>query len=428
MPTPDAIARIHAREVFDSRGNPTVEVEVCCHGGALGRALVPSGASTGRHEAVELRDGDHARFQGKGVRQAVANVNERIARRLLGMTVTDQVSVDNALCQLDGTPNKSRLGANSLLGVSLACAHAGASARGLPLWRYLDADGVATLPLPMVNLISGGLHAGGNLDFQDFLLLPVGARSFSDALAMAIDVYRSLGPILTEDGYEGALVGDEGGYGPRLESNEEAIELILRAIAKAGYAAGKDAAIAIDMASTHFYRAHSYHLNATGGMVLSDDDMVDLLARWVKTYPVLSIEDGMAEDDWDGWKKLTAALGGEVQLIGDDLFATNLDRLRQGIAAGVANSILVKPNQIGTLTETLEVLKLARSAGYRLVISARSGETEDTTIADLAVATGAGQIKIGSVARGERLAKYNQLMRIEEASQASISFASWSSD
>jgi enolase len=424
MANPEAIARIHAREVFDSRGNPTVEVEIHCHGGAFGRAIVPSGASTGRHEAVELRDGDHTRFEGKGVRQAVANVCERIAPYLLGMSATDQTVVDRKLCELDGTPDKSRLGANAILGVSLACAHAGALARNVPLWRYLDTEGTATLPLPMVNLISGGLHAGGNLDCQDFLLLPIGARSFSEALAMAIGVYRALGPILMQKGYEGNLVADEGGYGPRLESNEEAIELILQAITKAGYAPGKDAAIAIDVASTHFFRAHSYHLNATGGMVLSNDDMLDLLTRWVNSYPVLSIEDGMAEDDWDGWRQLTAALGARVQLIGDDLFVTNPDRLRQGIAAGVANSILIKVNQIGTLTETFEVLKLARSAGYRPVISARSGETEDTTIADLAVATGAGQIKIGSVARSERLAKYNQLLRIEQVLGAG-KFAGW---
>jgi enolase len=387
--------------------------------------MVPSGASTGRYEAVELRDGDSTRFAGKGVRRAVANVHDQVAPRLMGMPATDQAGIDQLLCALDGTPDKSRLGANAILGVSLACARAAASALKLPLCSYLDTAGRARLPLPMVNLISGGLHAGGNLDFQDFLLLPVGARSFSDALAMAIAVYRSLGLVLREHGYEGALIGDEGGYGPRLESNEEAIELILEAIGKAGLVPGKDAALAVDVAATHFYRAQGYHLNATGGMVLSDDDMVDLLRRWVNQYPIFSIEDGMAEDDWNGWKKLTGALGKRVQLIGDDLFATNPERLRQGIGNNIANSILIKPNQIGTLTETLEVLELARSAGYRPVISARSGETEDSTIADLAVATGAGQIKIGSVARSERLAKYNQLLRLEEHLQSAVPFAAW---
>ncbi|TMQ35152.1 MAG: phosphopyruvate hydratase, partial [Planctomycetota bacterium] len=376
-------------------------------------------------EAVELRDGEATRYEGKGARRAVANVNEQIAPRLRGTPVTEQARVDETLRELDGTPDKSRLGANALLGVSLACAHAAAAAGNVPLWRYLDKDGSARLPLPMVNLISGGLHAGGNLDFQDFLMLPIGATSFSEALLMAVHVYRALGSILLQHGYEGALVGDEGGYGPRLESNEAAIEMILEAVTEAGYTPGTQVALGIDVASTHFYRAHSYHLNATGGMALMDDDMVDLLRRWVQNYPILSIEDGMAEDDWEGWRKLTAALGRRVQLIGDDLFATNPDRLRRGIAAKVGNSILIKLNQIGTLTETLEVLALARSAGYRPIISARSGETEDTTIADLAVATGAGQIKIGSVTRSERLAKYNQLLRIEEALGSGASFATW---
>jgi enolase len=425
MGAPEAITRIHAREVFDSRGNPTVEVEVHCQGGARGRAIVPSGASTGRHEAVELRDGEATRCEGKGARRAVANVNEQIAPRLSGTPVTEQARLDQNLRELDGTPDKSRLGANALLGVSLACAHAAAAAGNVPLWRYLDKDGTACLPLPMVNLISGGLHAGGNLDFQDFLMLPIGATSFSEALLMAVHVYRALGSILLRHGYEGALVGDEGGYGPRLESNEAAIEMILEAVTGAGYTPGTHVALGIDVASTHFYRAHSYHLNATGGMALMDDDMVDLLRRWVKAYPILSIEDGMAEDDWEGWRKLTAALGQRVQLIGDDLFATNPDRLRRGIAAKIGNSILIKLNQIGTLTETLDVLALARSAGYRPIISARSGETEDTTIADLAVATGAGQIKIGSVARSERLAKYNQLLRIEEELDDPAPFARW---
>jgi enolase len=425
VPPTDAIAHIHAREVLDSRGNPTVEVEVHCQGGARGRAIVPSGASTGRHEAKELRDGDPNRYGGKGVLRAVANVREHITPRLLGLPATDQARIDRTLCELDGTPDKSRLGANAVLGVSLACAHAAASARGLPLWRSLEKPGAARMPLPMINLISGGLHAGGNLDFQDFLLLPVGARSYSQALEMTVRVYRALSATLLRHGFEGVLVGDEGGFGPRLHSNEQAAELIVEAIAAAGYTPGQDAGLALDVASSHFYRDGRYHLSATKGQALAAEDLADLLVRWVERYPLLSIEDGMAEDDWDGWRTLTQALGRRVQLIGDDLFVTNPERLKRGIAEGVANSVLVKVNQIGTLTETLQVIDLARSAGYRPVISARSGETEDSTIADLAVATGAGQIKIGSVARGERLAKYNQLLRIEEEMGAGAPLAPW---
>jgi enolase len=423
--TAPPIVRIHAREILDSRGNPTVEVEVHCQGGAWGRASVPSGASTGRHEAVELRDGDPARYGGKGVRRAVANVREVIAPRLVGLPVTEQEHIDRLLCELDGTPNKARLGANAILGVSLACARAAAAARGQPLWHYLDRDGAARMPLPMVNLISGGLHAGGNLDFQDFLLLPLGARSHSEALEMTVAVYRALSGVLTAHGFEGTLVGDEGGFGPRLHSNEQAVQLAVKAIEKVGLNPGRDAALALDVASTHLYRNGAYHLKETGGRSLSAAEMTDLLRRWVGAYPILSIEDGMAEDDWDGWQVLTAALGARVQLIGDDLFVTNPDRLRRGIAAGVANSVLVKVNQIGTLTETLEVVRLARAAAYRAVISARSGETEDATLADLAVATGAGQIKIGSVARSERLAKYNQLLRIEEEMGPAARFGGW---
>ncbi len=424
MSEPETIVRVHAREVFDSRGNPTVEVDVHCAGGARGRAIVPSGASTGRHEAVELRDGDVTRHGGKGVRRAVANVNEQIGPRVVGLLASAQTHIDRLLGELDGTSNKSRLGANAILGVSLACAHAAAAARGQPLWRYLDSEGGARLPLPMVNLISGGLHAGGNLDFQDFLLLPVGARSYAEALEMTVAVYRALAAVLTAAGFEGVLVGDEGGFGPRLRGNEQAVELCLRAIEKAGRVPGRDAALALDVASTHFYRDGRYHLkDATAP--LAADQMTDLLARWAAAYPILSIEDGMAEDDWEGWGALTQALGGRVQLIGDDLFVTNPQRLRHGIEAGVANSVLVKVNQVGTLTETLEVVRLARGAGYRPVVSARSGETEDSTIADLAVATGAGQIKIGSVARSERLAKYNQLLRIEEEMGAAAPFSRW---
>ncbi len=422
----DSMSRIHAREVLDSRGNPTVEVEVFCQGGARGRAIVPSGASTGRHEAVELRDTDLPRFSGKGVRRAVANVKEIIAPRLLGKEVNDQAGLDRFLCELDGTPNKSRLGANAILGASLACAHAAAAARGLPLWRHLDTGGSARLPFPMVNLISGGLHAGGNLDLQDFLLLPIGARSFSEALEMTVSVYRALGATLAGHGFEGHLVGDEGGFGPRLKSNEQAMDMVLEAVHKAGLTPGREAALALDVASSHFFTDGEYDLSICGDTgPLSSDEMIDLLCRWVDRYPILSIEDGMAEDDWDGWKKLTAVLGKRIQLIGDDLFATNPERLKKGIESGVANSVLIKPNQIGTLTETLQVIELARSAGYRPVISARSGETEDSTIADLAVATGAGQIKIGSVARGERLAKYNQLLRIEEELGDRAIFAGW---
>jgi enolase len=422
--TDPTILRVHGREVLDSRGRPTVEVEVHCRGGAWGRAIVPSGASTGRHEAVELRDGEPGRYGGKGVRRAVGHVRDVLGPRVCGLAATEQELIDHTLCAADGTPNKARLGANAILGVSLACAHAAAAARGLPLWRHLDAAGAAVLPLPMVNLISGGLHAGGNLDLQDFLLLPIGARSYSEALEMAVAVYQSLGQVLTGHGFEGILVGDEGGYGPRLRSNEQAIELILEAVEVAGMTPGRQAALAIDVAASHFYRDGRYHLRADGGRALDAAGMVELLRGWVERYPVASIEDGLAEDDWDGWQKLTGALGSRAQLIGDDLFVTNPVRLREGIARGVANAILVKVNQIGTLTETLEVVRLARAAGYRAVISARSGETEDTTLADLAVASGAGQIKIGSVVRSERLAKYNQLLRIEEE-LGSERFATW---
>jgi enolase len=417
----DEIRSVRARQVLDSRGNPTVEVDVHLRS-ARGRAIVPSGASTGRHEAVELRDGDPTHFGGKGVRRAVANVNDVIAPRLLGMPAADQAAVDRLLIELDGTPNRSRLGANAILGVSLACAHAAAADAGKPLWRYLDTGGVARMPLPMVNLVSGGLHAGRNLDFQDFLLLPIGAGSYSQALEMTVNVYRSLSTTLIRHGFEGVLVGDEGGFGPRLRDNEQAVVLCLEAIERAGYSPGRDAALALDVASTHFYRDGRYHL---GGASLDADGMAALLESWVDRYPILSIEDGMAEDDWDGWRRLTERLGGRVQLIGDDLFVTNPERLSRGMGESVANCVLVKVNQVGTLTETLAVVSAARRAGYRAVISARSGETEDSTIADLAVATGVGQIKIGSVARSERLAKYNQLLRIEEELGSDAPFADW---
>ncbi|MCI0683219.1 MAG: phosphopyruvate hydratase [Gemmataceae bacterium] len=414
------IETIHAREVLDSRGNPTVEVEVRC-GAAVGRAIVPSGASTGRHEALELRDHDPARYAGKGVRRAVANVHEHIAPHLLGMPASAQRDIDHKLIALDGTADKSRLGANAILGVSLACAHAAAAARGVALWQYLD-TGAARMPLPMVNLISGGLHAGRNLEFQDFLLIPIGARGYSEALQITVAVYRALAGLLQEGGFEGVLVGDEGGFGPKLANNEEAVKIVVAAIERAGLTPGRDAAIALDVASTHFHDAGQYLLR---DRVLDAAGLTRLLAAWVGQHPIVSIEDGMAEDDWAGWRQLTQALGGRVQLIGDDLFVTNPVRLARGIQEGVANSVLIKVNQIGTLTETLDVIAQARAAGYRPVISARSGETEDTTIADLAVATGAGQIKIGSVARGERLAKYNQLLRIEEQMGANAPFAKW---
>lgn len=418
------IAAVHAREVLDSRGRPTVEVEVRTSTGASGRAIVPSGASTGKHEAVELRDGDPGRYGGLGVRKAVANVREVFAAALVGWEVANQAGLDAHLCQLDGTANKSRLGANAILGVSLACAHAAAASRGLPLWRYLD-RGQASLPLPMVNLISGGLHAGGNLDFQDFLLMPIAARSYSEALEMTVAVYRALSDVLKRHGLEGVLVGDEGGFGPKLQSNEQAVQLAFEAIAKAGLRPGTDAALALDVASTHFYRKGRYHLQEGGGTSLEAAKMVERLVRWVESYPIVSIEDGLAEDDWDGWRLLTEALGTRVQLVGDDLFVTNPERLRRGMEKGIANAVLVKVNQIGTLTEALQVVEQAHAGGYRCVVSARSGETEDVTLADLTVATGAGQIKIGSVARSERLAKYNQLLRIEEELERFSTFRLW---
>ncbi len=416
----DRITAIHARQVLDSRGQPTVEVEVHC-GTNMGRAIVPSGASTGKHEALELRDGDPSDYAGKSVRKAVANVRDVLGPAIVGMAASDLASVDRKLCELDGTPDKSRLGANAILGVSLACAHAAAAAKRIPLWRYLD-RGEARMPLPMINLISGGLHAGRNLDMQDFLFLPIGAASYSNALHMTIRVYRALAVTLQEHGYEGVLVGDEGGFGPKLHSNEQAIELIMLAFRRAGLQPGVDAAIALDVASTHFFEGGVYRLQ---GQLMSATMLAAMLTDWVDRYPILSIEDGMAEDDWPGWQTLTESLGRRVQLIGDDLFVTNPRRLKEGIERGVANSVLIKVNQIGTLTETLSVIEQARAAGYRCVISARSGETEDTTIADLAVATGVGQIKIGSIARSERLAKYNQLLRIEEQMGLNAPFARW---
>ncbi|MBI3823227.1 MAG: phosphopyruvate hydratase [Planctomycetes bacterium] len=429
----DRITAVHARQVLDSRGTPTVEVDIHC-GSVMGRAIVPSGASTGKHEARELRDGDPDDYAGRSVGKAVANVRQVIAPAIVGMAAAEQETIDRKLCDLDGTPAKSRLGANAILGVSLACAHAAAASSNQPLWQYLHRRPHApreesvtrsvtpTMPMPMVNLISGGLHAGRNLDMQDFLLLPIGATSYSEALRMTVDVYRALSSVLQEHGFEGVLVGDEGGFGPKLAGNQQAIEMLLHAFRRAGLHPGRDAAIAIDVASTHFYEDGLYRLKDT---LMSATTMAAMLTDWADRYPILSIEDGMAEDDWAGWKALSESLGKRVQLIGDDLFVTNTQRLAQGIKEGVANAVLIKVNQIGTLTETLAVIDQARAAGYRCVISARSGETEDCTIADLAVATGVGQIKIGSVARSERLAKYNQLLRIEEQMGPNAPFAKW---
>ncbi len=412
-----------------------MEVEVATSNGAVGRAIVPSGASTGRHEAIELRDSESRRYGGLGVRRAISNVADVIAPALLGKDLEDQDAIDAILIALDGTPNKGRLGANALLGVSLATAHAAAEARGEPLFLYLNrlwrtrlrpgepADPI--LPMPMVNMISGGLHAGANLDFQDFLIIPVGAPSYSEALETTAAIYRAVGAVLREKDAEAALVGDEGGYGPKLPTNAQAVDILLEAILACGLEPGRDVAIALDVAASHLYDpdTRAYHLTAVGDETLDSAGMVAMLAHWTKLYPIVSIEDGLAEDDWDGWETLTAKLGSAVQLIGDDLFATQTDRLRQGIERRAANAILIKVNQVGTLTETFDALLLARRHGFRTIVSARSGETEDTTIADLAVATGAGQIKIGSVARSERLAKYNRLLRIEEALGPAAKFA-----
>lgn len=431
------IESVHAREVFDSRGKPTVEVEIRCAGGYMGRSIVPSGASTGRLEAVELRDNDLSRLDGTGVRRAVMHVNSEIVHALLGQEVEDQQRVDKLLRRLDGTADKSRLGGNALLGVSLAAAHAAAAVKGVVLASHLREvwqrvlwaskrpavppagterlGNRLILPLPMVNMISGGLHAGGNLDFQDFLIIPVAARSYRQALDWAVTIHRRLGTILTDDGHEGRLVADEGGYGPKLKTNEEAIQYILRAIEAAGLRPGDDVCLGLDVASSQFYSEGRYRAHGQGGGELTADEMIGLLETWCDWYPIVSIEDGIAEDDWEGWKALTARLGSRVQLIGDDLFVTNRARILEGVAEGAANSVLIKPNQAGTLWETMTAAQVALDNGYRPVISARSGESEDTTIADLAVATGAGQIKIGSVARSERLAKYNQLIRLQES-------------
>ena len=407
------IDHIHAREILDSRGNPTVEADVILVDGAVGRAAVPSGASTGEHEAVELRDDDPKRFGGKGVLHAVKNVNEVIAPKLKGMSAFDQSKLDRVLIELDGTPNKSNLGANALLAVSMATARAAANHQKLPLYRYLGGAGANTLPVPMMNIINGGAHADNNVDFQEFMIVPVGAPTFSEALRMGAEIFHTLKSVLKKKGYA-TSVGDEGGFAPNLKSNEEAIETIIEAIAQAGYRAGENVLLALDPAASEFYDDNAYVFKKSDGRRLSSDQMVAFWQEWAAKYPIISIEDGMAENDWDGWKALTDAIGERVQLVGDDLFVTNTKFLQKGIELGVANSILIKVNQIGTLSETLECIELAKSHRRTAVISHRSGETEDAFIADLAVATNAGQIKTGSLSRSDRIAKYNQLLRIEE--------------
>jgi enolase len=406
------IHRVHAREVLDSRGQPTVEVEVTLRNGVIGRATVPSGASTGVHEAVELRDGGK-RFLGKGVAKAVLHVNEKIAPRLRGKEAKEQVMLDEMMLKLDGSSNKAKLGANAILGVSLAVAHAESHAQGLSLFRYLGGNQARTLPVPMLNVLNGGAHADNNVDLQEFMIVPVGMKSFKEALRGAAEIFQTLKKVLHERSYS-TSVGDEGGFAPRVKSNEEAIELLLEAITKAGYKAGSQVALALDVASSEFFNDGKYVFKKSDGRQRSREEMVHLYEDWVRQYPIISIEDAFAEDDWDGWQMVTQSLGKKVQLVGDDLFVTNKVRLKRGIESKVANSILVKVNQIGSLTETLETMKLAKEAGYTTVMSHRSGETEDVTIADLAVATNAGQIKTGAPCRGERTAKYNQLLRIEE--------------
>jgi enolase len=408
------IASVHARQILDSRGNPTVEVDVITDDGAVGRAAVPSGASTGEYEAVELRDGDDDVYLGKGVLTAVQNVNETIAPEVMGLDVLDQPALDAALLDIDGTENKSKLGANALLGVSLAVARAGAIVAGLPLYAYLGGANARRLPVPMMNILNGGKHADNSVDLQEFMVMPVGAESFSEGLRMGVETFHHLKAVLKKKGYSTA-VGDEGGFAPNLGSNEEAIEVILEAIDNAGYEAGEDLYIALDPAASEMYEDGKYvFYKSDPDRKLSSEEMVEFWAGWVEEYPIISIEDAMDEDDWDGWSALTEAVGEQIQLVGDDLFVTNTTRLQRGIDEDTANAILIKPNQIGTLTETLEAVELAHRYAYASVLSHRSGETEDTTIADIAVATGCGQIKTGSASRSDRLAKYNQLLRIEE--------------
>ena len=409
------IIDVYAREVIDSRGNPTVEVEVTTESGAFGRAMVPSGASTGEREALELRDGDKSRFLGKGTLKAVKNVNEIIAPAVLGMDVTDQPAIDKVMLELDGTPFKSNLGANATLGVSLACARAAADFYGMPLYKYLGGANGKTLPVPMMNVLNGGSHADSTVDFQEFMIFPLGAPNFKEAVRWCSETFHTLRKVLKSKGYN-TNVGDEGGFAPSCrEGNEEPLKLIVEAIEQAGYVPGKDISICMDVASSEFYEGDGvYNLAKSGQGKKTTDEMIDMLAEWVEKYPITSIEDGLAENDWDGWKKLTDRLGSKVQIVGDDLFVTNPKILKEGIEKGIANSILIKVNQIGSLTETFDAMELAKRHGYTCVVSHRSGETEDTTIADIAVGFNAGQIKTGSLSRTDRIAKYNQLMRIED--------------
>jgi enolase len=415
------IERVKAREILDSRGNPTVEVEVELFDGIVGRTAVPSGASTGKYEAVELRDGDSSRFGGRGVLKAVANVNEDIASAIIGMLATDQAAIDHKLIQLDGTANKSRLGANAILGTSLAVAHAAANLLGMPLYRYLGGGATYTLPVPMLNILNGGKHAANSTDFQEFMVVPAGANRFSHALQIGTEVYHCLKQVLRDKGLN-TNVGDEGGFAPSLPSNRQAIEAVLSAIEKAGYKPGKDCFIALDPAASEFYKDGQYILTKED-VSLSTKEMVDYYVKWVSSYPIISIEDGMAEDDWEGWQLLTKKLGSKVQLVGDDLYVTNVNRLSQGINLKASNSILIKPNQIGTLTETIAAIKMAQQASWTAVVSHRSGETEDTTIADLAVGLNTGLIKAGAPCRSERTAKYNRLLRIENELGENATFA-----
>ncbi|MBS3946333.1 MAG: phosphopyruvate hydratase [Melioribacter sp.] len=409
------IVDVWGREILDSRGNPTIEVEVTLENGIVGRAEIPSGASTGENEAVELRDGDKTRYLGKGVKKAVENVNTKIADELIDFDATDQVAIDNMMIQLDGTPNKAELGANAILGVSLACAKAAAESLGLPLYRYIGGTSARTLPVPMMNILNGGKHADNNVDFQEFMVMPVGAPTFAEALRYGVETFHTLKSVLKKKGYNTA-VGDEGGFAPNLKSNDEAIEVILEAIEKAGFKAGKDIFIALDPAASEMWdnEKKSYYLFKSDKSYISPEKMVDYWVNWINKYPIISLEDGMAEFDWDGWKLLTDKVGNKIQLVGDDIYVTNTEIFAKGIEKGIANSILIKLNQIGTLTETLDCIEMAKRSGYTAVISHRSGETEDTTIADVAVATNAGQIKTGSACRTDRIAKYNQLLRIEE--------------
>lgn len=406
------IGDVYAREILDSRGNPTIEVDVILEDGTLGRAAVPSGASTGAYEAVELRDDDKDRYLGKGVKKAVDNVNDIIAPEVIGLNALDQVGIDRLMIELDGTPNKAKLGANAILGVSMAVAKAAAESLGLPLYQYLGGFNAKELPLPMMNILNGGKHADNNVDIQEFMIMPVGAANFAEALRMCAETFHNLKSVLKGKGLNTA-VGDEGGFAPNLKSNEEALEVIIEAITKAGYKPGEDVKLALDVAATELYKEGKYVLEGEGKTKTSDE-MIDFYEELINKFPIISIEDGLSEDDWEGWQKLTDRLGKRVQLVGDDLFVTNTERLKRGIESNTANSILIKVNQIGTLTETFDAIEMAKRAGYTAVVSHRSGETEDTTIADIAVATNAGQIKTGAPSRTDRVAKYNQLLRIEE--------------